>query len=327
MNMKKRYCLLLGLVIFSLTPIASQTLRSGYFLEGNLQRFRLNPAFEGERNFVGIPLLSNLTFNTNGNVGLSNFIFPYNQNGYGLTTYMSGTVDAEKFLRGIPKMTKLNEDLELTLLSAGFKGFGGYNTVSLSLREDVAFRMPKDYFVLSTKGFQNNRYSFSGLAFKGLAYADLSLGHSRTIIENLRVCATAKILFGLVSSSMTLNKLEMEMDEQHWLVESKASGRIAQAGKMNLVLDERGVPTGVEHYKFSLSSFGFGVDLGAEYDMKDILEGMKVSAALTDFGILFWNDVLNAGSREGRFEYTGFGEIDPSNVNLDDQLEQIKGDA
>ena len=325
--MKKSSFLLLGLLLVLQIPAFSQTLRSGYFLEGNLQRFRLNPAFEGERDFVGFPLLSNLTLNTNGNVGLSNFLFPYNQNGYGLTTYMSGTVDADKFLRAIPQMTKLNEDLDMTLLSCGFRGFGGYNTISLSLRESMAFRMPKDFFILSKQGFQNSRYSFSGLAFKGLAYADLSLGHSRAIDENLRVGATAKILLGFASAAVTLNKLDMEMDEQHWLVESKATGRIAQAGTMSLAFDERGVPTGVEQYRFSLSSWGFGVDLGATYDMKNLLEGMTSSAAVTDLGILFWRDVLNAGSREGRFEYTGFGEIDPANVNLDDQLEQIKGDA
>lgn len=325
--MKKSFFLLLGLSLFLQIPVFSQTLRSGYFLEGNYQRFRLNPAFEGERGFFGFPLLSNLTLNTNGNVGLSNFIFPYNQNGYGLTTYMSGTVDADKFLRAIPRMTKLNEDLEFTLFSGGFRGFGGYNTISLSLRENMAFRMPKDFFILSKQGFQNSRYSFSGLAFKELAYADLSLGHSRAIAPNLRVGATAKILLGLAASHVTLNKLDMVMDEQHWLVESKATGRIAQAGTMSLSFDERGVPTGVEQYRFSLSSWGFGADFGAMYDMKDILEGMKLSAAITDLGILFWRDVMNAGSREGRFEYTGFGEIDPANVNLDDQLEQIRNDA
>ena len=53
--------------------VSAQVLRTGYFLDGNLFRHRLNPALRGQRGYFSLPVLGGLNINAMGNVGLSNF--------------------------------------------------------------------------------------------------------------------------------------------------------------------------------------------------------------------------------------------------------------
>ena len=73
---------------FSLEGIA-QTAKSVYFLDGTFHNSRLNPAMQAERSFISFGI-GNISTGTNGNVGLSHFIYPKDDH---LTTFMSGTVD------------------------------------------------------------------------------------------------------------------------------------------------------------------------------------------------------------------------------------------
>lgn len=109
---------------------AQNALRTGYFLEGYTYRHMLNPAFAPERSYVAFPALGNINLNLTSNVGLSTFLYP-TKNGE-LTTFMSPDVKASKFLGKLKSVNHIDQNLDLMILSFGFRGFGGYNTFTLS---------------------------------------------------------------------------------------------------------------------------------------------------------------------------------------------------
>ncbi len=99
-TMKKYILIIIVLLILPaggrVLPACAQTAsRSGYFLEGYSFRHELNPAFEGEYNYISVPLIGNINQSLMGNVGLNNFIYPTDN---GNTTFLSPTVDSDTFL-------------------------------------------------------------------------------------------------------------------------------------------------------------------------------------------------------------------------------------
>lgn len=319
--MKKRIIALLAASFALMAPLRAQTLTSGYFLEGNSLRPWLNPAFEGEHNYIAFPL-GNVTLGVNSNVGVSNFLYPYNRDGYALTTFMSSTVDANQFLNALPQQTRIDEHLNLTLMAIGAKTKNGYNTFNVSLHENLGFFMPKEFFELAKRGLSKETYSFSGLGAKAQAYGDIAFGHSHRVTDNLKIGGRAHLFLGIGSASVVLDKLNMNLNETSWTAEAQATGRLALMGNTKLALDEDGFPEDIQ-FSPGLNSFGLGLDLGAEYNMGNLVDGLSLSMALTDLGFIKWPTSYAIGSHEAAFEYTGLGEIDPDNMNLEEQVSEI----
>lgn len=318
--------LVLGLMVMLSVTMSAQTLTSGYFLEGNLYRTQLNPAFQPEQNFFSFPLLGNLNFGVNGNVGLNDFVYPYQQDGYALTTFMSGTVDAEKFLNRIPQRVRIGEELGLSIFSVGFKDWGGYNTISLSLHERMNVGIPKSIFAILKGGLSADSYDLSGLNVGLQAYSDLSLGHSRFIGDDLRVGATLHVLAGLASADVKVDELSLQTSEAQWLVSSHAEGKVGLPVNAKLTITDDELPDRLEIGSFT-KPFGIGLDLGAEYDLGKLVEGLSVSAALTDLSFIGWHSTLNVSTKEAQFEFTGFDDIDPASDNMGEQFDALADEA
>lgn len=90
-----KYTIALFLVLFFAQAGVAQTSLSSYFLDGTFHNSKLNPAMGAERAYFSL-LAGNLSVGTRGNVGLSDFL--YTRSGNELTTFMSGSVNADKFL-------------------------------------------------------------------------------------------------------------------------------------------------------------------------------------------------------------------------------------
>ena len=140
MLMKKLKYLLFLLSMAVMSGMA-QTAKSGYFLDGTLYSYQLNPAMDAERGFFSL-LAGNMSMGTSGNVGISNFLYPYGDDK--LTTFMSGTVAADKFLGRLPKAIRLGTDVNGTLLAAGFRMFGGYTTFGVTVHSSLSVSLPRD---------------------------------------------------------------------------------------------------------------------------------------------------------------------------------------
>ena len=120
-NLNIKRALTVVLLLVAVFSVSAQALRTGYFLDGNLFRHRLNPALCGTRGYVSLPVLGGINVNTMGNFGMSSFLYesPYNSNK--LVTFMHSSVSADEFLGNLESDNLINMNLDFTLLSIGFK--------------------------------------------------------------------------------------------------------------------------------------------------------------------------------------------------------------
>ena len=142
-------------------------------------RHQLNPAFSAERNYVSVPVLGNINVGTQGNVGVGKFLFPRNGE---LVTFMHSSVSGSKFLDGLRETNRLNADINLAILSAGFKAWGGYNTIGINLRSNTNMTLPRDLFAFMKMGMSKSEthyHPMDNLGIQSNNYFEIALGHSR----------------------------------------------------------------------------------------------------------------------------------------------------
>lgn len=322
---------ILPLVLFAFMAVAlnAQTLRTGYFLKGNLYRYRINPALMNDQNYLSFPVLGNMDINTAGNVGLANFVYD-SPNGTDLVTFMHPSVNADDFLGDLESDNQIMADLDLTIMSAGFFAFGGYNTIDLSARSRTGLNIPYDMFKFM-KVMGSNDYSFGDLNARTRNYIDLSLGHSRKITEDLTVGARVKLLFGIAYADMTMDRMDISMNGDRWSINAKGAASVGLGG--NFTLAEDGTVDGYDNVSVGMNGFGFGFDLGATYDLSNLVtKGLIVSASLNDIGSISWKNVAKAGiSPDEPYVFDGFEEIamddDVPGRNLEDQFDDMKEDV
>ena len=165
--MRKIKCIVAAsLLALCASSSVAQSATSSYFLEGAFYNYKLNPAMNPERGFFS-GLIGNVSLKTNGNVGLSTFLYPKDDK---LTTFMSGSVDQKEFLDKLPDYARLGVNLDETILAGGFRLFGGYTTIDLSLHSSVAMSLPKGLFEFAKKGLQASSYNFSNLNINTMNY-------------------------------------------------------------------------------------------------------------------------------------------------------------
>lgn len=320
-----RYIIAVLFVAVSFNGMA-QTALSSYFLDGTLYNYRLNPAMKAERGYFSL-LLGNTSLRTRGNVGVSNFLYP--TDGNKLATFMSGSVDKNEFLGKLPENSRLGFNLDETILSAGFRAFGGYASLGVSLHSSMAVTLPKGLFEFAKKGFQENSYSFSGLNVNTMNYVAATLGYSYEVIKGLRIGANIKYLAGLAHADLYVDKLNVELSGQRWMIESHARAQAALFYETDVKLDENGVVDGFELGAISPKASGFGIDLGAVYDMNSIVPGLKFSASVVDLGFINWKYMMKGQSSDTKIEFDGFDEVDYNDMesSFNKDFEKLTDDA
>lgn len=330
----KSFGTLLVLLLVAVAVQAQQTLRTGYFLKGNSYRYRINPAMMNERNFVSLPVLGNININTNGNIGLSHFVYDA-PNGEDLVTFMHPSVSDDKFLGELDDENNISLGADFTILAAGFYAFGGYNTIDLGVHSRVGMNVPYDMFKFM-KVMGNNEYCINDLNLSTSNYIDLALGHSHKITDDLTVGARLKFLFGLAYADVMFDKMELSLSGKQWIVNAQGTADIAMGGAFKHSNDRfvNGAPAvdGYDDVSVGLNGFGMGLDLGVTYDLSNVLtEGLVVSASLNDIGFMNWNKVARAGvSPEEPYVFDGFDNIaihdDIPGTNLEDQFDDLQED-
>lgn len=290
-NIKKAAAL--SLAAFATFTAQAQDNQSGYFVEDYTYRFLMNPAMGNSKNFVAIPALGNLGFGIHGNLGVSDVI--YNVDGR-TTTFLNPGVSAEEVMGNLSDVNKIGANVRVNILSAGFKAFGGYNTINLAARASVNAHLPKSIFSFLKEGVSNQMYDIKDLRANAIGYGELSLGHSRDITDEIRVGANLKFLVGVAAIDATLDKAELDLDRNSWNVTTNA--RIHTSIKGMYYKLDRNEHTGLDYVSgldgdFSApNGFGLAVDLGATYTPK-ALKDWQFSLALTDLGFINWsNDLL-----------------------------------
>ena len=314
---------------------AAQGLNSAYFTDEYKFRHDMNPAFGNEQNYVSVPALGNINVNLHGNFGykdvvLDNPIYPQTSSKE-MTTFLNPYISAGTALDGFSKgNNRIVGDVGITLLSGGFKAFGGYNTVELSSKTSFGMSLPYELFEFA-KNTGNKTYDIGDVNAHAISYVELAFGHSRQINEKLRVGAKLKFLFGLGRADLKLENMKADLAQNDkWTVSGKATADVSIKGfKYESEMDEYNNPDNGEYEKvsdidvdgFGLGGFGMAVDLGAVYQID---EDWRVSASVLDLGFISWSENAQAVNRSDRFEFDGFHDIsvnDGAGVSFDDQAD------
>lgn len=295
--------------------------RTAYFLDNYTYGYRLNPAFDSEKNFVAIPVLGNFSIGGESNIGLSNFLYPAS-NGK-LTLFIDDSVSEQQFLGGLKNDNQLNTNLNMTILGAGFRTGNLYHTVDLSLKVNQNATLPKSLFSFAKVGTANgdNSWQIKNIGVGVDAFGEIAYGVSTGIGDNLRVGARVKALIGLAHADMMVDQLNLSMTEENW--SASTTGRIETAGPFKFATDGNTVDlTALKYSEVNgTSGFGLGFDLGASYRF---LEYLTASVSLLDLGFMSWKNMTQAvsdGSSSYLFE--GFGTISDG-TELSTQLEGFK---
>lgn len=336
------YHILVTIAFVCLCTVSSaQSLRSGYFLEGYTYRHLMNPAFSPERNYIAVPGIGNINVGAQSNVGLNTFIYPYGNDK--LTTFMNSSISNDDFLGKLKNNNRINVNLNMTLLSAGFRAWGGFNTIDVNMRSTTSLNLPRGLFEFMKQGMNssNSVYEMDDLGISSNNYAEIALGHSRQINDKLNVGGKLKFLLGLGNVNIKMTDMKVQMAEDKWMVQAN--------GEMNTSVKGLTIPTKEESGKEiknpserdlvdwdnidldspGLSGFGMAVDLGATYKLR---EDLTLSAAILDLGFISWSNTIKAKTSNTPWEFNGFQNIAMGSDDadgdkpLEDQLEDLGND-
>jgi len=316
MNYKiKQYALTVFMAAMG-SAVYAQELNSAYFIDGVTSRHELNPAFGNDQSYFSFPALGSFNVKLQGNFGLQDVLFKNPSSGYYNRTFMHPDVSVGEALSGFNKGdNKILEDLSITILSAGFKGFGGYNTVELKERSVGGISLPYELFEFA-KDINNRSYEFDDIRAKVNIYTELAFGHSHQISDKLRIGAKVKLLFGHANADLSIEDMKANLVGNQWQLSSgKAEANVNMKDiKFKNKVSEYKVSGTYEHVDFGetdidgvgISGFGLGLDLGAEYQ---VMEGLKVSAAVKDIGFISWSNNYLLKQRKSTFTFDGFHDV------------------
>lgn len=290
----------------------AQSSRSGYFTEGYLYRYQMNPAIANDRNFIAMPGVGNLNVGVNGTLSLDDVI--YNVDGQ-TTTFLNPAVDTNEFLDAISDKNRLGMDVKIGILSAGFKGFKGYNTISLNVRTNVQMHMPGSLFRLLKEGVENKTYDISDFRAHADAYAELALGHSHKLNDQWRIGGAVKFLVGAGNVDAELDKAYLTLGENSWNV--AVDGKMQSSIKGLTYEHDVNNRTGHEYVDgfdidgAGVNGFGVAFDLGAQFFLN---KDWTFSASVLDLGFINWDNNMLA-STNGLQEFA----TDKYSFNVDDE--------
>ena len=308
----------------STISINAQHTMSGYFIDGYMYRHQMNPAIGNGQNYISFPALGNLNFGLKGSLNLEDYL--YNINGK-TTTFLNPAVDASDFLGNIDDENNLNFNTKIQILSAGFKAFGGYNTIGVNMRTNVYTMLPKSLFQFAKEGLANKTYDISNFDIHTDAYAEIALGHSRNINEKLRVGANLKFLVGIANIDAKFNKAQINLGADKWTAVTNAEIQASVKGLQyeTEISDNTGKPyvNGMDIDGFGINGFGFAADLGAEYKLND---SWNFSAAVLDLGFISWDNNMLAttnGDKTFSTDDYKFSFDDNNSNNFEDEIERL----
>ena len=318
-----KYILALVAVLFAVQTRAQHTI-SGYFTDGYMYRHEINPAIGNSQNFISTPLYGNLNFGIRGNMNLGDYI--YVKNGK-TTTFLNPSVSSSEFMGNISEKNNLHFDANIQIMSAGFKAFGGYNTIGINLRASAYTMLPKGLFQFAKEGLENKSYDISDFGMHANSYAEFSLGHSRNINEKLRVGANIKFLVGLANIDAEFSKAQLNLAEDSWTAVTNAQVQASVKGLTyeTEISENTGNPyvSGMDIDGYGVSGKGFAIDLGAEYKLDD---NWKFGASLLDLGFITWsNNVVATTNGDKTFSTADykFSFEEENENNFEDEIERL----
>lgn len=289
------------LLLASVLVSHAQEFETGYFLGGNPFAYRLNPAFQSERNIISIGL-GQTGVGAWSNLGVSSLLYPGNDGK--LYTFMNDRVSAQEFLGKIHRHNSLDADIHLNVLSVGFWSHDSFMTIDINLRSLNAVSAPYDLFRFLKEGTQNTTsFDLSGTGVRSKTFGEIAFGWSNRFSHNLSFGFRAKALVGILEAEMLMKNLRMTLNDDRW--------EVASQGEMNLSSPSLSIrknadgelePDSIgflEGFK-GPAGYGAAVDLGASWNVLPLL---TLSASLLDLGTIRWNREIRGTTPDASYAW------------------------
>ncbi len=330
MKQVSRYIATALLLITSLS-LGAQTLRTSYFLENSTLRHTLNPSFAPRQGYLGFPLISTIGLDIQSNMAVKNFFYPLNNGKMG--TFLHPDVSADTFLSTLSPETFLSGRVNYDLFNLGFAtGKSSFWSIDLGIRVNVNSNIPDEFFKFLKLGMTSDqtKYQIKDLSVVQNAYAQLSLGYSQALpfLEGLRVGGRVKFLVAVDNLQVNLDNLDLTLGTNEWIIASSATATLMGKG----VEFEKDANGSVKSIKMNpsdlgIGGFGFGVDLGASYRLSlgTPVDGLTASLSVSDLGLIsFPATAIRRANATSNTTYTGFQNVNISNLTIDQEIENLK---
>lgn len=321
--------MMIGFLSLLVQRAMGQVATSLYFMDNLPQSNILNPAFDPNYNFYfGLPVINNTNISLRSDIG-ANAV--YSNGGF----FWNSEDAYNAFVNELPVTSYLSAELNTSIFNLGFAvGTSGYFHFAYTHRFDMTFGIPRDVFHLNDLTIPHD---LSGFEMQARWYNEYAIGYSHAINDQLVVGAKVKILGGVANASLSFDVLDFNTSTDVW--EIKVDGVANISAPLTMTTDEYGYPsdfkesidfgTPSELLDYMLKSYrnpGFGLDLGAEYE---VIPKLKISASLIDLGKINWKRNVTNFSMNGVYEFEGFKDIITTDgegiVNVDENvMEQLE---
>ena len=305
--MKRIYLMLISVAMILSTSAAAQNFRTGYFLDGYMYKYQLNPAFQGERGFIALPVLGGVSLGVESNMALNNFIYP--AEGGTLKTFLHPDISADTFMNRIKDINTVQENLDLNILALGFRAKKTYHTIDISFRESINTSIPGDIFRFMKSGgsYADPVYDLSTLSTSINSSLQAAYGFSIKIKDVASIGIRAKFLLGLASFQSNITDLKLSMTQDKWMV--NASGNVIASSMLSGILQNNEGDIDITAALMEMAktpSMGAAFDIGVSVDF---LKHFTISASVLDLGFMQWKNASKFNYGPASWEYSGFDNI------------------
>lgn len=311
---KLKYILII-IVAISIADASAQNSQVMYFM--NLpQNHMMNPAIRPlNKIYVGLPG-SGINLNINNNfLNFSDLILKGQAKD--LISFSSPDYNPDKFLAGIKDLNSIETESTIQLFGFGISiGKDSYVFLDINDRVNENFVIPGGLFRLALKGdgeFVGNKIDLSALSGNLKYYREFGLGFSRNFTDRLRLGIKGKLLFGITSAVIDNKSLGLTVNPDFSQL-FDANMAINISGPVRFHMDSQNMidsvysddrlktASGIADFILGKKNNGFGVDIGATFDLTDRI---VISAAITDLGFIRWKKDVTTLKANNHFELSG----------------------
>lgn len=284
------------MVVFTIAAQRNFTL---YQFQNTHQSLHLNPAFR-----------PNIKTYTSAGLGLASFGVTHT--GFKLNDLLvPRPIDDSLVLNvgnAIDQMAELNRisfDFHNELFGLGIRLKKTHLMFSATLKNQFDFFYPKDLFRFVFEGnggsLLGQRANLDGLGFKLNVFMEYAGGFNRTFLDDkLSVGARVKVISGLFNAHTPRSQLGIHTNDTTFDITIDGAMTL-NTSYLNPLLDRNYI--GAYRNGFNFRNVGFGLDLGAQYQLTNEVE---LSASLIDLGFIRWDaNNRNFVSNDVNFTFQG----------------------
>jgi len=313
----------------------AQALKGSYFLDNSLNRHEMNPAFAPRADYFQLFGIGNLGLGLGTNLDIPTLFYPSNGE---LLTFLHRDVSVKEFDRALPAHPHLDADVSTTLFGFGFYTKKlSYWTFDIDFRTIVDVDLPRDLFMFIKKGTgtAGQQYNIGNVNAYAMTGLQASLGYSRNIIKGLRAGVKARFIAPLAYAGLNLENLRLDTAADKWTLTTEGYAHAAVQGADLSIPQGETMPSMEFDIKRMLQNkvlagMGVSFDLGAEYTLKlgTIFDGLSVSAAVTDLGVIRYNaNAVSSFKTNGSVQWEGFQNVNLDNAEFEESLNSFVENA